>query len=500
MKLKLIFIQLVCLWCIAVENNAQAPPQSNVEKVRSVNTLIQRYLLPYKQALNNAMDRNDYAAALINLNQIIRYEPNNGQALYLRARGFENIGLYERAIFDFDNAQRVGYTDPQLFYFLARLEIKAGLGEESFLSFNEFFKSQPSQFTKKELRYESGVAAKMAKEYKACVEDLTFVINEGRDEADAYFNRGICFSELNILKEAKLDFKEAVRLKPQLKDHWYYITYDRIYKNNCKQTEQQFLTIINKEMDKKEYFDAFIDAQLGLKCYPESKALMNKQLEAMLTQFELYYDEIIVFYQDYVKKHGADQVMQQKMDRLLATRKQISVSDQPYDRNYPNDTEMPQRYRKVADYLKLSEENLKQKKDYAQVIDYCNNALRIEPKNADAFLMRAKAFLQMDKKLDSSIAWRDANSAIFYKPDLAGAYYIRGMIAMQDNNNELAKADLLKAIELKKDHYESKILLVKLYDKLGDKAQADQIHQSLMKEVPQLDDLKLLANRNTPLN
>ncbi len=500
MKLLFIFIQMVCLWCIAVENNAQAPPQSNVEKVRSVNTLVQRYLLPYKQALNNAMDKNDYAAALISLNHILLYEPNNGQALYLRARGFENIGLFERAIFDYDNAQRVGYTDPQLFYFLARLEIKAGLGEESFLSFNEFFKSQPSQFTKKELRYESGVAAKMAKEYKACVEDLSFVINEGRDEADAYFNRAICFSELDILKEAKLDFKEAVRIKPQLKNHWYYITYDRIYKNNCKQTEQQFLTIINKEMDKKEYFDAFIDAQLGLKCYPDSKTLMSKQLEAMLTQFELYYDEIIVFYQNYIKKHGPDEVMQQKMDRLLATRKQISVSDQPYDRNYPNETEMPKRYRKVKEYLALGEEKLKQKKDYLSVVEYGNIALRIEPKNADAFLMRAKAFLMMDKKLDSSIAWRDANSAIFYKPDLAAAYYIRGTIALQENNVDLAKTDLMKAIELKKDHYEAKVMLVKLYDKLGDKAQADQLYQSIVKDAPNLDELKLLANRNTPLN
>ncbi len=498
MKLKHIFIQLVCLWCIAVENNAQAPAQSNVEKVRSVNSLVQRYLLAYKQALNNSMDRNDYAAALINLNHILLYEPNNGQALYLRARGFENIGLFERAIFDFDNAQRVGYTDPQLFYFLARLEIKAGLGEESFLSFNEFFKSQPSQFTKKELRYESGVAAKMAKEYKVCIEDLSFVINEGKDEADAYFNRGICFSELGILKEAKLDFKEAIRLKPQFKDHWYNITYDRIYKNNCKQTEQQFLTIINKEMDKKEFFDAFIDAQLGLKCYPDSKALMNKQLEAMLTQFELYYDEIIVFYQNYIKKHGKDEVMQQKMDRLLATRKQISVSDQPYNRDYPNETEMPQRYRKVADYLKLSEEKLQQKKDYSQVVEYCNNALRIEPKNADVFLMRAKAFLRLDKNLDSSIAWRDANSAIFYKPDLSGAYYIRGIISMQNNNDESAKTDLLKAVEIKKDHYEAKVMLVKLFDKLGDKGQADQLYQSIVKEAPQLDELKLLANRTPP--
>ncbi|TMS83899.1 hypothetical protein CWB69_20985, partial [Pseudoalteromonas sp. S980] len=73
--------------------------------------------LKYKQDLNNALDRNDFATAISHLNHIILYEPNNGQALYLRARGFENMGLYERAIFDYDNAQRVGYKEPQLFYF-----------------------------------------------------------------------------------------------------------------------------------------------------------------------------------------------------------------------------------------------------------------------------------------------------------------------------------------------------------------------------------------------
>ncbi len=500
MKLKYIFIQLVCIWCIAVENKAQVPQLSNIEKVRSVNTQIQQYLKPFKLALNNAMDKNDYAAALINLNHILLYEPNNGQALYLSARGFENVGLYERSIFDFDNAQRVGYKDPQLYYFLAKLEMKAGLGVESFQSFNEFFHDQPSQFTKKELRYESGIAAKMAKEYKACVEDFSFVINEGRDEADAYFNRAICFSELNILKEAKLDFKEAVRLKPQLKNHWYYITYDRIYKNNCKQTEQQFLTIINKEMGKKEYFDAFIDAQLGLKCYPDSKSLMVKQLEAMLTQFDLYYDETIVFYQNYIKKHGADPEMQLKLDQLLLPKKQISVSDHPYDKNYPNETEMPVRNRNVAEYIKLIEEKLSQKNELLNVVRYCNNALRIDPKNAYVYFLRAKAYMLMNKPLENSIAWRDANSAIFYNPNLTEAYNIRGSIYMQEAKNEYALADLNKAVELKKNNYEAKIMLIKLYDKMGNKEQADLMYNTLVKDAPHLEALKLLANRNLPVD
>ncbi|KAF0236996.1 MAG: hypothetical protein FD183_1598 [Chitinophagaceae bacterium] len=498
MRLKNICLLVLSLWCIAVKTNAQTP-RSITEKLKSTNILVQQYLLTYKQALNNALDKNDFASALLNLNHIILFEPNNGQALYLRARGFESIGLYERAIFDYDNAQRVGYTDPQLYYFLAKIEIKAGLGEESFRSYNEFFRSQPSQFHKKELRFESGIAAKMAKEYKACVEDMSFVIDEGKDEADAHFNRGICFSELNLLKEAQRDFKEAAKIKPSLKNHWYYITYDRIYKNNCKLTEQQFLTTINKEFNKQDYFDAFIDAQLGLKCHPESKALMAKQLEAMLTQFDPYYDEIIVFYQDFVKKHGIDPVMQQKMDQLLAAKKQISVSDHPYDKNYPNDIEMPVRYRNVNEYLQLAEDKLSQKGDLNLVIEYCNNALRIEPKNAKAYLLRANAFMQMNSPITYPLAWRDAHLAITNKPDLSMAYTIRGTVYFQENDLNAAMADITKAIDLKKDNYEAKVIMVKLLDKLGNKEQANELYKNILKEAPNLNELKSLANRNAPL-
>ncbi|WP_163364677.1 hypothetical protein, partial [Escherichia coli] len=80
----------------------------------------------------------------------------------------------------------------------------------------------------------------------------------------------------------------------------------------------------------------FIEAQLGLKCYPGDKALMIKQLEAMLTQIDLYYDETIVFYQEFVKKHGADEVVQAMMDKALAKRKQITVSDKSYVADYVN--------------------------------------------------------------------------------------------------------------------------------------------------------------------
>lgn len=474
MHIRNILLWMVCLWCIAVKTVAQTPVLSDAEKEKAIQTQVQRYLLKYKQDLNNALDRNDFATAISHLNHIILYEPNNGQALYLRARGFENMGLYERAIFDYDNAQRVGYKEPQLFYFLARLEIKAGLGEESFYSFNEFFQEQPGMATKKELRYERGIAAKMAKEYKACVEDMSFVIDEGKDEADAYFNRAICFSELDLLKEAKKDFHEAVRIKPALKDHWYYITYDRIYKNSCKQSAPQYLAAAQKQMAKGNYFDAFIEAQLGLKCYPGDKALMIKQLEAMLTQIDLYYDETIVFYQEFVKKHGADEVVQAMMDKALAKRKQITVSDKSYVADYVNETPLPERFRKPAEYLKLAEDKLQQKTDLPIALDYCNNAIRIDPKSPDAFLVRARVLYAMNSPLETAMAWKDATQATKMNPKLSEAWTIRGMIAYQENNLNAALADLTKAVECRKDNAEAAKALAKVQDKLGSKTDNNQ--------------------------
>ncbi len=428
-KLRYILLQMVCFSCIAVIATAQSSPQNELEKEKSIYTLVQQYLRKYKQDLNNAMDQNDYAASIANLNQILLYEPNNGKALYIRARGFENIGLYERAVFDFDQAQLVGYNDPQLYYYLARLEIKAGLGKESFESFNEFFKAQPSEIYKKELRYERGVAAKMAKEYKACVEDMSFVIEEGKDEADAYFNRGVCFTELNILKEAKLDFKEAVRLKPELRNHWYYITYDRIYKNNCKLPLHQKLEAAKKQFKKADYFDAFIEAQNGLKCYPNNKDLMVVQLHAMLTQIPAYYDETIVFYQDLVKQHGVDTEQQQKMDSAIASRKQISVSDRAYDSQYQHQFELPKRHRSVAEYKLLIEEKINQQKDLITALEWANNALRLEPKNIDLLVLRAKVFLLVNQPLGTALAWRDANQALKIKPFFEAAELIKKQVA-----------------------------------------------------------------------
>ncbi|MDP1841850.1 MAG: tetratricopeptide repeat protein, partial [Sediminibacterium sp.] len=161
--------------------------------------------------------------------------------------------------------------------------------------------------------------------------------------------------------------------------------------------------------------------------------------------------------------------------------------------------EMPVRYRNVNEYLQLAEDKLSQKGDLNLVIEYCNNALRIEPKNAKAYLLRANAFMQMNSPITYPLAWRDAHLAITNKPDLSMAYTIRGTVYFQENDLNAAMADITKAIDLKKDNYEAKVIMVKLLDKLGNKEQANELYKNILKEAPNLNELKSLANRNAPL-
>jgi|ERR1019366_6083271 tetratricopeptide (TPR) repeat protein len=75
------------------------------------------------------------------------------------------------------------------------------------------------------------------------------------------------------------------------------------------------------------------------------------------------------------------------------------------------------------------------KANYAQAIDDFNEAIRLEPKNANAFNNRGVAYRNMGD-LDRAVA--DYDQAILLKPDYFAAFYNRGL-ALADKK-EYAKA------------------------------------------------------------
>jgi tetratricopeptide (TPR) repeat protein len=75
------------------------------------------------------------------------------------------------------------------------------------------------------------------------------------------------------------------------------------------------------------------------------------------------------------------------------------------------------------------------KANYAQAIDDFNEAIRLEPRNANAFNNRGVAYRNMGD-LDHAVA--DYDQAILIKPDYVAAFYNRGL-ALTDKK-EYAKA------------------------------------------------------------
>ena len=85
------------------------------------------------------------------------------------------------------------------------------------------------------------------------------------------------------------------------------------------------------------------------------------------------------------------------------------------------------------------------KANYAQAIDDFNEAIRLEPGNANAFNNRGVAYRNMGD-LDRAVA--DYDQAIRIKPDYTAAYYNRGLALTDKNEYARAIADFTAVLRV----------------------------------------------------
>jgi tetratricopeptide (TPR) repeat protein len=93
----------------------------------------------------------------------------------------------------------------------------------------------------------------------------------------------------------------------------------------------------------------------------------------------------------------------------------------------------------------------KQYTDPKKAIEYLNNAIKLEPNNAETYTKRGAAYISLGQYLQ---AIEDLNKAIGLKQDYAFAYNNRGAAYINLGQYKKAIEDLSKAISLKQD-YES---------------------------------------------
>jgi tetratricopeptide (TPR) repeat protein len=83
--------------------------------------------------------------------------------------------------------------------------------------------------------------------------------------------------------------------------------------------------------------------------------------------------------------------------------------------------------------------------DPQKAIEYLNNAIKLEPNNAETYFKRGTAYVNLRQY---QLALNDFNDAIRLKPDVANVYNDRGVIYLMHGNKVFGCNDVQKACEL----------------------------------------------------
>jgi len=86
------------------------------------------------------------------------------------------------------------------------------------------------------------------------------------------------------------------------------------------------------------------------------------------------------------------------------------------------------------------------REDWSAAITHFNEAIRIDPDYAKAYLIRGYTYALQSGQLDKAIA--DYTEAIRIDPDYVEAYYHRGVAHRESGNDAKAAADFAKVDEL----------------------------------------------------
>lgn len=93
-----------------------------------------------------------------------------------------------------------------------------------------------------------------------------------------------------------------------------------------------------------------------------------------------------------------------------------------------------------------------EKRDYLEAIVYLNRALELDPKFAQAYLIRANIKSEFD---DFHGAMRDYNQAIELNPKMAEAFFERGKVKMKLQDYYGAIADFSSTVAINENHIEA---------------------------------------------
>lgn len=153
-----------------------------------------------------------------------------------RARYFERVGEYDKALKDCERALSLNPNEPMTHLIKARAYLQTGQYKQA-IDAAEKASSIPNSFwslDKDDLRV-IGASLYHLGEYKEAILPLTTGLQHGtspKESADAYYYRGLCYDKLGELDKAVADFDSAIKIAPDRPK--YYIERARVLRKSGK--------------------------------------------------------------------------------------------------------------------------------------------------------------------------------------------------------------------------------------------------------------------------
>ncbi len=314
--------------------------------------------------------------------------------------------------------------------------------------------------------YKAGMEFVDSKKYEDAIAQFTSAIGMEPSNPDYYYQRGQTYEKLAKYTEAKADYEKALVFDPKNAD--VIISMGVICNNTGNFAEALKLLDRASAMDKRNIrvYTAKVITLIGLEKFTAALKASDTAILIKDTPMDYYYRGVIY----------------KNLDN-------VPLSKKEFEKSIDKDKKLAEPRLALADLLLAT--------NPIESMAQCNEVIKNNDKNTDAYLMRSKVY---KKNLDYPNAINDISKDILIDPANPVYYLLRGTCYQEFNQHTNAINDFTKYISLKADDPEGYFARAKSYEEIQsyDKAMADYAKITVLSEFD-MKARKMLKDAQTRL-
>jgi len=357
--------------------------------------------------------------AVNDLDKVLAVQPSNAKILHFRGLALTEIavktkdddndrktanGIAQRALADLSKAIEIAPSEYPYYNARGKLLLAFGFYKESITDFEKSIAIKPNGVALAHLGL-----AKYYLDDAAAMSDLNQAVKIAPDYPDAFYIRGTVHRDNGRLKDALLDFDEAIRLSKYSEK--YFNTRGMLY-FRLQDGYMAVADFTKAIREKPDYAMAYFNRAVTYKKFPYSVSTDGNMIDKIRLQHTKMLEDL-----------------------TLAIKYKPNFDAAYVERGLMNSTDMRNKSTPDAETLNRLKLALA---DFEQ-------AIKFNPSNAEAFNGRASVYDDLGKK---DLALADYTKAISLDPTLATAYMGRMAIYCEQGKKELSIADEKKVKEL----------------------------------------------------